>query len=210
MRLGDHRLLHGRGARRRVNEPHGLVVRERAGPNGILNFRPHNARGDPSRVGEGLSAKHRRRGSGRARHDGEQVAHPIEDHDGDAMRSAKPQRLDAHKSVPAGHDDGGGHSRARVVSQAALAVMDKERAALDGEAGVVGLSRDDAGLDRKTRAPKGVGLQRPRRRRWRAERAGRPAAAQAMDQAAHVFAGSSQTSPARMAARPSRRRPDTP
>ena len=62
------------------------------------------------------------------------------------------------KSAPAGHDDGGGHPRARVVSQAALAVMDKERAALDGEAGVVGLRRDDARLDRKTRAPESVGL----------------------------------------------------
>ena len=84
------------------------------------------------------------------------------------------------KSAPAGHDDGGGHLRARVVSQAALAVMDKERAALDGEAGVVGLRRDDAGLDRKARAPEGVGLSvrggvdgvrsgrdgRPRLRRW--------------------------------------------
>ena len=156
MRLRDHRLLHGRGARRCVDEPHGFVARERAGTNGVLNFRLHNARGDPRGVGEGLSAKHRRRGAGRARHDGEQVTHPIEDHYGDAMRSAKPQSLDAHNSVPAGHDDGGGHSRARVVSQAAFAVMDKERAALDGEAGVVGLRRDDAALDRKTRAPESV------------------------------------------------------
>ena len=158
MRLRDHRLLHGRGARRCVDEPHGFVGRERAGPNCVLNFRQHNARGDPRGVGEGLSAKHRRRGAGRARHDGEQVAHPIEDHDGDAMRSAEAQGIDAHKSAPAGHDDGGGHSRARVVSQAALGVMDKERAALDGEAGVVGLRRDNSGLDRKTRAPESVGL----------------------------------------------------
>ena len=155
MRLGDHRLLHGRGARRCVDEPHGFVARERAGPHGVLNFGPHDARGDPRRVGEGLSAKHRRCGAGRAGHDGKQVAHPIET-DRDAMRRAEAQRLDAHKSAPAGHDDGGGHSRARVVSQAALGVMDKERAALDGEAGVVGLRRDDAGLDSETRAPKGV------------------------------------------------------
>ena len=159
MRFRDHCLLHGRRARRCVDEPHGAVPRERAGPSGVLNFRHHNARGDPRWVGEGLSAQHRRRGAGRARHDSEQVAHPIEDHDGDAMRSAKPQGLDAHKSIPAGHDDGGGHPRARVVSQAAIAVMDKERAALDGEAGVVGLRRDDAGLDRETRAPEGVGLR---------------------------------------------------
>jgi hypothetical protein len=156
------------------------VAREPAGPRGTLNFRHHNARGDPRRVGECLSAEHRRRGAGRARHDGEQVTHPIEDHDGDAMRCTEPQGLDAHQSVPAGHDDGGGRSRARVVSQAAFAVVDKERAALDGEAGVVGLCRGDARLDCKAFAPKGVGLcigdgidgmwslphDRPRLRRW--------------------------------------------
>jgi hypothetical protein len=150
--------LHGRGAGRPVGEPDGLVPSERAGPRGVLNFCPHNARGDPRGVGEGLSAKHRRGGAGRARHDREQVAHPIEDHNGDAMRCAKPQGLNAHEPVPAGHDDGRGHSCACVVSQAAFAVMDKERAALDGEAGVVRLRRDDAGLDRETRAPEGVGL----------------------------------------------------
>jgi hypothetical protein len=48
--------------------------------------------------------------------------------------------------------------RSRVVSQATFAVVDKERAALDGEASVVGLRRDNAGLDRKTRAPEGVRL----------------------------------------------------
>jgi hypothetical protein len=158
LRFGDHRLLHGRGARRCVDEPHGVVPRESAGAHGVLNFRSHNARGDPRAVGEGLSAECRRRGPGRPRHDGEQVAHPIEDDNDDAMRCAKPQGLDAHKSVPAGHDDGCGHFRARVVSQAAFAIMQEERAALDGEAGVVGLGRDDAGLDRKTRAPEGVGL----------------------------------------------------
>jgi hypothetical protein len=58
--------------------------------------------------------------------------------------------------------------------------MDKERSTLDGEARVVGLHRDDARLDRKAFAPKGVGLGvrggvdgvrrgpdgRPRLRRW--------------------------------------------
>ncbi len=131
---------------------------ERAGPDGVLNLRLHNARGDPRGIGERLSAEHRRRGAGRARHDGEQLAHPIEDHDGDAMRCAKPQSLDAHKSIPAGRDDGGGHSRARVVPQATFAVMDKERAAPDDEAGIVRLGRDDAGLDLETCAPEGIGL----------------------------------------------------
>jgi hypothetical protein len=158
LRLDDHRLLHGLGPPRGVDETHGLVGRERAGPNGVLNFRQHNARGDPHGVSEGLSAKHGRRGAGRTGHDCKQVAHPIEDHDRDTMPCAEAQRLDAHKSAPAGHDDGGRHPRARVVSQAALVVMDKERAALDGEAGVVGLRRDDARLDRKTRAPEGVGF----------------------------------------------------
>lgn len=82
------------------------------------------------------------------------------------MRSAKAQGLDAHESAPAGHDDGDGHFRARVVSQAALAVMDKQGAALHGEAGIVGLSRDHAGLDRKTRSPEGVRTQHRRRRQW--------------------------------------------
>ena len=73
-----------------------------------------------------------------------------------------------------------GHLSARVVSQATLAVMDKKRSTLDREAGVVGLHRDDARLDRKTRAPESVGLCvgdgvdgmrsglgcRPRLRRW--------------------------------------------
>jgi hypothetical protein len=158
LRLGDHRLLHGRCAPRSVDEPYGFVARERAGPNSILNFRQHNARGDPSWIGEGLSAKHPRGCAGRAGHDGEQVAHPIEDHDRDAMRCAKAQGLDAHKSIPAGHDDGGGHSRPGVVSQAAFAVIDKERAALDTEAGVVGLRSNDARLDRKARVPENVGL----------------------------------------------------
>ena len=158
LRLCDHRLLHGRGARRCVDEPLAFAPRERAGPHGVLNFRHHNAGGDPRGVGGGLSTKHRRCGAGRARHDSEQVAHPIKDYNGDAVRSAKPQGLDAHKSVPAGHDNGGRQPRARVVSQAAFAVMDEERAALDGEAGVVGFRRDDPGLDRKTRAPEGVGL----------------------------------------------------
>ena len=36
--------------------------------------------------------------------------------------------------------------------------MDKERPALDGEAGVIGLRRNHAGLDRKARAPESVGL----------------------------------------------------
>ena len=166
-------------------------------------FALHDARGDPCRVGEGLSAKHRRGCAGRAGHDREQVAHPIEDHDCDAMRCAEAQGLDAHETAPAGHHDGCGHPRARVVSEAALAVMDKERAALDGEAGVVGLHRDDARLDRKARAPESVGLQRPRRRRWHAERAGRPASAHATGRAADVFAGRSQTMPARMAGQPS-------
>jgi hypothetical protein len=158
LRLGDHRLLHGRSAPRGIDEPYGFVARERAGSNRILNFRQHDARGDPSRVGEGLSAKHRRNCTGRAGHDREQVAHPIEDHDRNAMRSTKPQALHAHESAPAGHDDGGRHPRAGVVAEAAVAVVDKERAALDGQAGVVGLRRDHAGLDRKTRAPEGVGL----------------------------------------------------
>jgi hypothetical protein len=74
------------------------------------------------------------------------------------MRCTKPQGLHAHKSAPAGHDDGGGHSRAGVVSETTLAVLDKERATLNGQAGVVGLHRDDAGLNRKTRAPESVGL----------------------------------------------------
>ena len=142
-----------------VDEPHGFVVRERAGPNGVLNFRQHNARGDPRGVGEGLGAKHRRCGAGRAGHNSEQVAHPIEDHDRDAMRRAEAQGLDAHETAPARHDDGGGHLRTRIVSEAALAIMDKERAALDGQAGTVGLRRDDARLDRKARAPKGVELR---------------------------------------------------
>ena len=96
------------------------------------------------------------------------------------MGRAEAQRLDAQETAPASRDDYGGHPRARVESEASLAVMDKERAALDGEAGAVGLRRDDARLDRKTRAPKGVGLGvrsgvdgarrrrdgRPRLRRW--------------------------------------------
>ena len=179
LRLSDHRLRHGRGARRGVDEPYGFLRRERAGPDGILNFRQHNPRGDPCGVGEGLSPKDRRGGAGRAGHDGEQVAHPIEDDNRDAVRGTEAQGLDAYESAPAGHDDGGGHLRARVVSQAALAVIDKERAALDGEAGVVGLGRDDARLDREARAPENVGTQRPRRHRWRAEQAERSARAQA-------------------------------
>jgi hypothetical protein len=132
LRFHHHRVLHGLGARRCVDEPHGLIARQRAGPRGVLNLRHHNARGDPRGVGEGLSAKHRRHGAGRARHEGEQVAHPIEDDDSDAMRCAEAKRLDAHNSAPAGHDDGGGHCRARVVSQAAFAIMDEERPAFDG------------------------------------------------------------------------------
>jgi hypothetical protein len=89
LRLDDHRLLHGLGTPRGADEPYGFVAGERAGPNSVLNFRQHNARGDPGWVGEGLSAKHRRGCAGRSRHDGEQVPHPIEDHDRDAMRSAK-------------------------------------------------------------------------------------------------------------------------
>jgi hypothetical protein len=158
LRFGDHRLLHGRGARRCVDEPHGFVARQRAGRYGVLNFRLDYARGDPRRVGEGLSAKQRRYSTGRAGHDRKQVAHPIEDYDRDAMRRAKPQGLDAHESAPASHYDRGRHPRAGVVSEAAVAVINKERAALDGEAGVVGLCRDDTGLDRKTSAPEGVGF----------------------------------------------------
>jgi hypothetical protein len=96
------------------------------------------------------------------------------------MRSAKARGLDAHESAPASHYDSGRHPRAGVVSEAAVAVINKERAALDGEAGVVGLRRDHAGLDRKASAPKGVRLGvrfgvgdvrrggdgRPRLRRW--------------------------------------------
>jgi len=148
--------LHGRGAPRGVDEPYGFVARERADPNSILNFHQHNARGDPSRVGEGLSAKHRRGCAGRAGHDGEQVAHPIENHNCDVMRCTEPERLDAHESAPAGHHDSGRHPRAGVVAEAAVAVVDKERAALDGEAGVVGLYRDHAGLNRKTSAPESI------------------------------------------------------
>jgi hypothetical protein len=178
--FGDHRLLHGRSAPRDVDEPYRFIARERADPNRVLNFRQHSARSDPSWVGEGLSAKHRPGCAGRAGHDREQVAHPIEDHDRNAMRCTKSQSLDAYESAPASHYDSGRHSRARVISQAALAVIDKERAALDGEAGVVGLRRDDARLDCKAFAPKGVGLGvcggvdgvrsgpdgRPRLRRW--------------------------------------------
>jgi hypothetical protein len=90
LRLGDHRFLRSRSAPRSVDEPYGFGARERAGPNSVLNFRQHNARGDPSWVGEGLSAKHRRGCAGCAGHDSEQVAHPIEDHDRDAMRCAEP------------------------------------------------------------------------------------------------------------------------
>ena len=70
------------------------------------------------------------------------------------MRSAEPQGLDAHETAPAGHDNGGVHLRARIVSEAALAIVDKERAALDDQAGVVGLRRDDARLYRKAREKK--------------------------------------------------------
>jgi hypothetical protein len=85
IRLIEEAIALASGAKR-----YGPVARERAGPNKVLIFRQHNAGGDPSRVGKGLSAKHRCDCAGRARHDSEQVAHPIEDHDRDTMRSAEP------------------------------------------------------------------------------------------------------------------------
>jgi hypothetical protein len=71
LRLDDHRLLHGRSAPPGVDEPHGFVARERAGPNSVLDFRLDDTSGDPCGIGESLSAKHRRRGAGRAVHNGE-------------------------------------------------------------------------------------------------------------------------------------------
>jgi hypothetical protein len=105
LRLDDHRLLHGRSARRGVDESHGFIAREHARPNSAFDFRLDHASGDPCGVGEGLSAKHRGGCAGRTGHDREQVAHPIEDHDRDAMRRTEAQRLDAHDSAPTGHDD---------------------------------------------------------------------------------------------------------
>jgi hypothetical protein len=50
--------------------------------------------------------------------------------------------------------------------------MDKERAALDGEAGVICLGRDNARFDRKARTPDGVGLSV--REGMKSRRNGRP------------------------------------
>ena len=75
------------------------------------------------------------------------------------MRDAKSHCLNRDNAAPSGHDDCGRHARARIVSNAPLAVANDERAALDGNARAIIFRRDDARFDLKPGFPKGVAFR---------------------------------------------------
>ena len=157
--FGDHRLLHDARAAGRLHEPGGVARLKRPGLCGAGDLRLNDADGDRQRIGERLRAQHRGALARACRHDGHKLAHPIENNNRDPMRSAEPHSLDRDDAAPSRHNDRGGQARAGIVSKPPLAVANHERAAPDGKAGVVGLSRYDARLDRKPGLPKSVAFR---------------------------------------------------
>jgi hypothetical protein len=165
LRFSNHRLLHAARTARRMYEPGGLSCGNSARLCGAGEFRLNDANSDRKRIGERLRAQHGGAGARACRRNGHQLAHPIEGDNRDPMRAAETNCLDRDDAAPSGHDDRRRHARAGIVSEPPLTIVDKERAAFDRKACVVGFRRDDAGLDRKPSLPKGVAFRvRPRLR----------------------------------------------
>lgn len=165
LRLDCHCLLNRSRAIGRFDKSMRFGVRNRPGPGRLCNLRLNHPLGDPCGVRQNLSAQDGCARLWRWRHDGEKIAHPIERHQRYAMRSAEPHSLDGDETAPTRHDDSRRMLTPGHVFQAALAIEDNERAALDPEAGIVGACRDDRWFDLEAFAP----IIRRRRvgfRRW--------------------------------------------
>ena len=159
LRFNDHRLLHAASEAGHVDEPRGVIRRERPDLCGAGDLRLNDANCDRKRIGERLRAQHRGALARACRHDGHKFAHPIENDNRDPMRSAEAYSLDRNDAAPTRHDDRGGHARARIVSKPPNAIADKERAAPNRKACVVGFRGYDARLDREPSLPKGVAFR---------------------------------------------------
>ena len=159
LRFNNHRLLHAARMGCRFNEPGGVARRKPPGLCGAGDLRLNDANGNRKRVGGRLRAQHRGALARTCGHDGHKLAHPIEGNNRDPMRSADPHSLDRDDATPSGHNDRGRHTRARIVSKPPNAIADKERAAPDGKACVVGFRGYDARLDREPSLPKGIAFR---------------------------------------------------
>lgn len=161
--FGAHRLLHAARIPSGFNEAGRVARSDRAGSRRAGDLRLNDTDCDRQGIGERLCAQQSGIGARPQRRDRHQFAHPIENDNCNPMRDAKSHCLDRDNAAPSGHDDCGRHARARIVSNAALAVANNERAALDGKARAIIFRRDDARFDLKPGFPKGVAFRIGRR-----------------------------------------------
>lgn len=151
--LDHHRMGNRNSVAGRLNERLRLGVWECASPGRFGNLRLDDPLGEPYRISQDLGPQNGGAGLRRWRHDGEEIAHPIERHQRDAMRGAEPNSFDGDEAAPTGHDDGGRMLSASGIFETSLTIEDNQRAASDAKAGVVGACRYDLRFDLEAFAP---------------------------------------------------------